>query len=243
MEQFAPYLPSILHGLVTTVCVSVLSILGCAAVSVVFGVLRAVPQPAVQRLALLAVELMRGASAVIYLFWVYYALAAIPGAPQLTPFTASVLVLSIIGGAYGAEIVRGAIQAVPASQRDACRALGLSPANATARVVLPQALSQIVPAFSSLAADLVKWTSIVSFVGVEDVFYAANTARTGTNETVLVFVLLAVLYLALSVCVTAFFRGIEYLLPMNRANRRSRSRTAGRAAEPAVELPVSAVAR
>ncbi|MGI6870645.1 amino acid ABC transporter permease [Amycolatopsis sp. 3B14] len=243
MNQITPYLPSILQGLITTIAVAVLSILGAAAVSVVVGVLRTLPSRLVQRLALVLVELMRGASAVIYLFWVYYALSAIPGAPQLSPFTASVFVLSAIGGAYGAEIVRGGIQAVAASQRDACRALGLSGRHTLTRIVLPQALSQIVPSFASLAVDLVKWTSIVSFVGVQDVFYAANTARTATNQTVLVFIVLAVLYLVLSVCVAALFRGIEYLLPMNRANRKARSRAPRTPPPRHVETPAAVVVR
>ena len=72
-----------------------------------------------------AVELLRGASALVYLFWAYYALPALmPGIPRFSPFTASITVLSLVGGAYGAEIVRGGLQAVPRGQFDACRALG-----------------------------------------------------------------------------------------------------------------------
>src|SRR5262249_40441462 len=142
---------------------------------------------ATQRFSVVAVELLRGASALIYLFWVFYALPLVPWAPQLDPTTAAVLVLSLVGGAYGAEIVRAGVMAIPRGQREAGTALGLSPYHIMSKIVLPQSLSQIVPAFGSLAVDLVKWTSIVSFVGVQDVLYVANTVRTVTYETVTVY--------------------------------------------------------
>jgi ABC-type amino acid transport system permease subunit len=90
--------------------------------------------------------------------------------------------------AYGAEIVvRRGLQAVPRGQFDAYRALGLPPYHALTRVILPQALSQIVPGFGSLTVDMVKWASIASFVGVQDVLCAANSVRSIIYETVAVF--------------------------------------------------------
>jgi polar amino acid transport system permease protein len=99
----------------------------------------------------------------------------------------------------------------------------LSKLQTLTKVVLPQALSQIVPGFSSLAADMVKWTSIVSFVGVPDVLYVANNIRSETYETVSIFCLLAALYWILCLISGAAFRALEELLPLNRALRATRA--------------------
>src|SRR5690349_10968802 len=154
------FLPAILRGLGITVIVAVASIFGCAIVSLLLGVARCARGKAVQRISAVAVELLRGASALIYLFWVFYALPLVPGAPQLDPVTASILRRSLGGGPYGAGIVRAGIGAIPRGHYEAGIALGLSPYRVMTRIVLPQSLSQIVPAFGSLAVDLVKWTSI-----------------------------------------------------------------------------------
>lgn len=203
----------------TTVWVSVLSILGAAAGALVLGPMRLSRRKSVRIGALVFIEGVRGASALVLLFWVFYALPLVPGMPHLEPVTASILVLAVLGASYGAEIVRSGMQAVPAGQIDACRALGLSPLQSLVKVILPQAMSQIVPAFGSLAADMIKWTSIVSFVGVQDVLHAANTVRSTTYETVSVFCLLAALYWALCLVSGFLFRALESVLPLNRALR------------------------
>ena len=163
------YWPALAKGLLTTISIAVCSILGAALGALVLGPLRLSTAPVIRIASLLFIEFIRGASAIVFLFWVFYALPMIPGMPHLSPYAASILVLSLVGASYGAEIVRAGIEAVPRGQVDACHALGLSKLQGLVKVVLPQALSQIVPAFSSLAADMIKWTSIVSFVGVPDV--------------------------------------------------------------------------
>jgi polar amino acid transport system permease protein len=226
MAAVFEYFPAILDGLLTTAIVALLSIVGAVIVSVLLGVLGSAKRVYVRAAAGGVVELLRGASALVYLFWAYYALPALmPGMPRFDPFTASITVLSLVGGAYGAEIVRGGIQAVPRGQFDACRALGLPPYYALTRVILPQALSQIVPGFGSLAVDMVKWTSIVSFVGVQDVLYVANSVRSITYETAAVFLTVAALYWVLCLFVSLAFQGIERALPLNRARRISRQPT------------------
>lgn len=219
MPVLIEYLPALLDGLRTTVIVAILSIVGCAFTSLVLGIFRSSKGASHRAIAGTAVELLRGASALVYLFWVYYSLPLIPGMPQLSPMASAVLVLSLVGGSYGAEIVRAGIESVPRGQFDACRAIGLSTFQSVRYVVLPQAMSQIVPSFGSLAVDLVKWTTIVSFVGVQDVFYVANNIRNITYETVQIYAGLVLLYWVLCFFTGAVFRTIEWYLPLNRALR------------------------
>jgi polar amino acid transport system permease protein len=211
------YWPSLMRGLATTVWIALASIFGAAVGSLVLGTLKLSRSRARRRATGAFIEVVRGASALVLLFWVFYALPLVPGAPHLTPTAASILVLSLIGAAYGAEIVRGGIESVHKGQSDACHALGFTPAQSLRLVILPQALSQIVPAFGSLAADMIKWTSIVSFVGVQDVLYVANSVRSVTYETVTVFTLLAALYWGLCLVSGALFKLLERFLPLNRA--------------------------
>jgi His/Glu/Gln/Arg/opine family amino acid ABC transporter permease subunit len=229
MSSTLEFLPSILRGLWTTAAVAAASIAGCAIVSVLLGVARSSTSKATRTLSASAVELLRGASALIYLFWVFYALPAVPWAPQLSPVVASVLVLAFVGGSYGAEIVRSAIQAIPSGQKEAAIALGLSPYRTMTHVILPQSLSQIVPAFGSLAVDLVKWTSIVSFVGVQDVIYVANSVRTITYDTVTVYSIVALSYWCLCLATGFLFQAIERSLPLSRATRSAPGSTTNRA--------------
>jgi polar amino acid transport system permease protein len=219
MEALTEYLPAIGQGVLTTLEIAVLSIAGCVPVSLVLGTARRARNDLIRSMAGCVVELLRGASVLIYLFWVYYALPAIPGMPHFDAMTVSIVVLSLVSGAYGAEIVSSGLQAVPRGQTEAARALGLSKYRTFASVVVPQALSQIVPAFSSLAIDMVKWTSVASFVGVQDLLSVANTIRTSTYATVSTYVGVAILYFLLCLLTSRLFALVEHALPLNRALR------------------------
>ncbi|HTG23045.1 MAG TPA: amino acid ABC transporter permease [Reyranella sp.] len=219
MTGLIEFLPAVGQGLLTTASIAVLSIVGCALVAIVLGVARRSRNQVVKLAAGSIVELLRGASVLIYLFWVYYALPLVPGLPHFSPLVVSIVVLSLVGGAYGAEIVVSGLQAVPRGQAEASQALGLSKFLTLTRIVLPQALTQIVPAFASLAIDMVKWTSVVSFVGVQDLLSVANTIRTITYSTVGVYVGVALLYFLLCLLTSWFFQRIEHSLPLNRALR------------------------
>lgn len=219
MTALAPFFPRIVEGLLTTFLLAWASIALAALVAVIVGALRVSSSPLTSAASGVGVELMRGTSVLVQLFWVYYVLPVLPGGIRLSPWTAALLVLGINGGAYGADIVRAGLLAVPRGHRDATRALGLPPLVAFRRVTLPAALAQIVPSFGSLAIDIAKWTSVVSFVGVTDLLYWANVARSSTNEIVLVYTLVAALYIGIAVVVAAGFRGLEALLPTSRARR------------------------
>ncbi|WP_219469964.1 amino acid ABC transporter permease [Nonomuraea rhizosphaerae] len=228
MNEIIPYLPKIFEGYATTARIAVLSILLAAVVAGVLGTLRVGRSRAVRVSTATGLELLRGTSVLVQLFWVYYALPLLPGGVMVDPAFAAVFVLGLNGGAYGAETVRAGLRSIPHAQGDACHALGLSRAVTLFKVRLPQAWSQIVPAFGSIAVDMVKWTSIVSFVTVQDVLYWGNTARAHTNETIPVYLLIGALYLLLCLAVAGIFRTAEYFLPLTRSVRAvRRAATAG----------------
>lgn len=238
MAPVFEYWPVLAQGLWVTVWVAVCIILGGALGAVVLGALRLSERRAIRVAAMLVIEFIRAPSALVLLFWVFYALPLVPGMPRLGPLTAAILVLALDGAAYGAEIVRAGIEAVHAGQTDACHALGLSKLQSFRKVILPQSLSQIVPAFGSLARSMVKWTAIVSFIGVQDVLYVGNYIRSQTYDTVTVYCLLAALYWILTVLCGAAFRALEQVLPLNRALRAAQVSVG---AAPAAPVPAGAV--
>ncbi len=230
MDQLTEFLPAIGRGMLTTVLIAALSVAGSVPVSLILGTARRARNGLVRSVAGSIVELLRGASVLIYLFWVYYALPAVPGMPHLDPVTVSIVVLSLAGGAYGAEIVASGLQAVPRGQTEASLALGLSKYRTLSKIVIPQALSQIVPAFASLAIDMVKWTSVASFVGVQDLLSVANMIRTTTYATVSTYVGVGVLYFLLCLLTSMLFGLIERGLPLNCALRAASTQGGSRAA-------------
>lgn len=222
MKAVLEYWPALAQGLWVTVWVGVCIIVGAALGALVLGALRLSETTALRVASMLVVEFFRAPSALVLLFWVSYALPLLPGMPRLSPLAAAILVLALDGAAYGAEIVRAGVEAVHRGQTDACHALGLSKLQGFTKVVLPQALSQIVPGFGSLARSMVKWTAIVSFIGVQDVLYVGNYVRGQTYDTVAVFSLLAVLYWILTILCGLAFSALEQVLPLNRALRAAR---------------------
>jgi len=225
MKAVLEYWPALYQGLLTTIWVAMCSITGAAVGSLILGPLRMSSSRGVRLFALFIIEFIRGASALVALFWVFYSLPSMPHMPRLSPMVASILVLSLIGASYGAEIVRGGILAIPRGQLDASHALGLGKFRTLTKVVLPQALSQIVPSFAGLAADMVKWTSIVSFVGVRDLVYVGDSIRTATYETVSVYVVLGAIYWALCFICELIFQCVEHFLPLNKALRVTKCRS------------------
>lgn len=153
------------------------------------------------------VETFRGTSALVQLFWVYFVLPF--AGVELGAFTAGFLVLGLNAGAYGAEVVRGAIRAVPAGQRDAAAALNLTSAQTMLRIVLPQALPAMLPPAGNLCIELLKNTALVSLIAVHELTFTAQLLRAATLQTSLVFGLVLILYLVVALALSGLFRSLE----------------------------------
>lgn len=164
------------------------------------------------------VEGFRGSSEVVQLF--FFAVA-IPiffgvslGATAQGLLVIGIIVLGLNHGAYGAEIVRGAIRSVPTAQVEAAIALNLSPAQRMWRVILPQAVVEMLPSFNNLFIQLVKATALLSFIAVPEVFKKADELRAVpafSRELGLIYAIQLVVYLLIAVVVTVIMRVLERL--------------------------------
>lgn len=162
---------------------------------------------ALRFLAVAYIEFFRGSSLLVQLFWIFFVLPLL--GLDLSPFMAGTLALGLNIGAYGAEVVRGAIRATPITQIEAAIALNLPRRARLQKVIIPQALVTMLPPFGNLAIELLKATSLVSLITVPELTYQAQLIRSQTGQTVLVFSLLLFIYFALSGATTLSFRWLE----------------------------------
>lgn len=153
------------------------------------------------------VEVFRGTSALVQLFWFYFVLPFF--GVELSAFAAGTLVLALNTGAYGSEVVRGALQAVPRGQREAAAALNLSRGQALRRVILPQAFPAMLPPAGNLAIELLKNSALVSLITITELTFTAQLLRAETLRSAEIFSLVLVLYFAVALAITAGVRWLE----------------------------------
>jgi polar amino acid transport system permease protein len=190
-----------------------LTLAGCALATVLAllaGTARMSRHRSVRWFAVSYIEVARGASAYVQLFWLFFVLPLM--GLRLTSFQAAALTLGLVSGAYGAEIVRGALQTVPKGQIEAAIALNLPPFKRFWRIILPQAFVATLPPMSNLYVQTLKATALASLVGLQDMTYIAQTLRAAMRGNSLpIYSVLLVAYLALALLIVAGMRGLERL--------------------------------
>jgi len=212
--------PELWHGLLVTLQVTALGSVIAVVVAFTAGIARLSRHFAVRAPAAVFVEVFRGTSLVVQLFWFFFALPLI--GVEMTPLSAGVLALGLNEGAYAAEVVRGAIASIPKGQTEACIALDIPPAKRMRRILIPQSIPAMLPPFGNVLVDLLKNTSLVSLVTVLDITYQGSQIRTNTGETTAVFVTLLAAYFVLSLLLSMFIRWLEGRFTSNSTTRPSR---------------------
>src|SRR5690606_8921760 len=125
-----------------------------------------------------------------------------------------IIVLGLNHGAYGAEIVRGAVQSVPKEQREGAVALNFTPVQRMWRIILPQAVVEMLPPFNNLFIQLLKGTALLSFITVPEMFQKADELRAVpafSRDLWLIYLILLVFYMVLAVLITVVMRWLETL--------------------------------
>jgi polar amino acid transport system permease protein len=196
-----------LPGIWVTIQVTAYAAALGAVISFGIGIARASRFWIVRFVAGVYFEIFRGMSALVLMFWMFFALPLFGW--QLVPMWAGVSALGLTYGAYGSEIVRGSLAAVAPSQKEAGIALSFTRWQRLRRIELPQAWPEMVPPFNNLLIELLKGTALVSVITVADMTFAGNLLRLGTNETTPVYSLLLVLYFVLAFVITRGMRLVE----------------------------------
>ncbi len=157
------------------------------------------------------VEIFRNTPALVQLIWVYYCLPILTGINMNAPVSCTIA-LAVNGAAYIAEIIRGGIQGVDRGQVEAARTLGMSYAQTMRRIVLPQAFRRMIPPFVNESVALLKFSSLVSVLGVADLTYQAQVLSTTTFRPIEIFTFIALVYLLICTAMSYCARLLEIRL-------------------------------
>lgn len=188
--------------------------------ALIFGVARLSERQWVRGAALVFVEFARGISSIILLFIMAIAMPILLEIPQAPLILLASIALGINMGGYGAEIIRGAILSVPPGQAEASISLNLSPMQRLRHVVLPQALTVILPPLGNLTIEILKGTALVSLVGLTDIMRMSDNIRSQQRNAgdvtldhyLWLLLVVLVMYFVLSQVVNGLFRFWEWRL-------------------------------
>jgi polar amino acid transport system permease protein len=221
-KSFWSFVPFILGGIPVTLEVTFLAMAVAIPVSVLLALGRGSKFRALRWPAGFVIELFRGSSSLVQLFWAFYVLPFF--GINLPALFAGVLVLGINEGSYFSEVVRASLEAVAPGQREAAVTLGFSPLYRFFRIIVPQALPLILPPFGNALITMLKFTSLVSLVTIQDLSFRANLAATSLGESGPVYGLIIIIYFILALLLSAGSKRLE------RVVRRWVGRDAGHAA-------------
>ncbi len=206
------YMESIFEGLKNTVIISVFAaLLGLALGTVVAMVTIARPSKVMvvpKWLCKIYLTIIRGTPMALQLFIMAYVVFAIRGFPQLLT---AIIAFGINSGAYVAENIRAGILSVDIGQTEAGRALGLPSRVTMIKIVIPQAIKNVIPAIGNELIALIKETSIVSMIGMYDLTFAAKVIGGGNNMAsyIVPMTVVALFYLAIVYALTYGIKIIE----------------------------------
>ena len=172
------------------------------------GMLRVARLPVIDWFLTAYIELFRCTPLLVQIIWFYYAFPVVIGV-NIPAHVAAVSVLSLYGGAFYAEIVRGSIKSVHRGQWDAARALGLSPWRVLRLVILPQALKPMMAPYVNQSVTQLKNTSLVSVIAVPDLVYNATLINAETYRPLEVYTIVALIYFAILFPATLVARRLE----------------------------------
>ncbi|MFJ4922121.1 ectoine/hydroxyectoine ABC transporter permease subunit EhuC [Streptomyces sp. NPDC088725] len=207
-STFFDELPQITSGLLVTVEATALGAALALVLSFVLGLMAGSQLLAVRGVSRVVVEFFRGTSLYVQLFWLYYAMPTLTGY-ELTPLLCGVVAFGLNFGAYGAEVVRGGVNAVPRAQWEAAIALNMSPFQRMRRVILPQATVQMIPSFTNLLIQLLKATPLLWLISAADLMTVIQQIRDRTGESLTAYVTLLVCYFVLAYLLTLLMNLLE----------------------------------
>lgn len=206
MSEIGNYLPTILSGLNMTLGVFFVTIIGSIPLGIIVALAMRSQYFMLRWLVNGYIWIMRGTPLLLQLIFVYYGLGMI--GITFSRFNAVAFAFIINYAAYLAEIFRGGIQAIPQGQFEAAQVLGLSKTQTFFKVILPQVIKIVVPAFGNEVINLVKDTSLVYVIGLGDIL-RAGTIAASRDVSLIPYLIVGVVYLIMIAIVTLALRASE----------------------------------
>jgi polar amino acid transport system permease protein len=190
-------LPFLLAGLGMTVLMTVLCMLGGLAIGLLVALGRLSAWRPVSLAAQAYTELFRTTPLLVQIVWIFYVLPLLTGI-TLSPFASGLVALSLNVAAFVSEIYRAGITSIAPGQSQAGLALGMTRGQLLARVILPQAVTRVIPPLASTWVSLFKDTSILAAIGVTELMFRARYMATETFRPLEIFTVAALVYFAIT---------------------------------------------
>lgn len=207
LEDYRIFVPGLAEGAAMTVRITAAAAVLAVIAAIAAALFRLYGPAPLRWMAVTYIEVFRGTSALVQLFWLYFVLPVF--GITMEAYEAAVLGIGLNIGAYGAEVVRGAIVSVPRGQWEATVALNMTRAQALRRIILPQAFAAMIPPWGNLFIELLKTTALVSMITLGDLAFRAQQMNQTTMKTVPIFTLVLLIYLAMSLTITIAMRLLE----------------------------------
>ena len=203
----------VLDGLQNTLTIAILGLIIGAVIGTLIATVRVIPKyktlpKVLNAICSVYVGFFRGTPMTVQLLLFYYVLLPLMGI-RISGVNVSILVFGLNSGAYISEIMRGGIQSVDGGQMEAGRAVGLSFGTTMMKIVIPQAVKNIMPTMGNEFIALIKETSVVSFVGAADLYVAFNYIGANSYEFMVPYLVMAIIYIALVMLISLGIKLME----------------------------------
>ncbi|MBR4961976.1 MAG: amino acid ABC transporter permease [Clostridia bacterium] len=203
----------VLEGLQNTLTIAILGLIIGAVIGTLIATVRVIPKyktlpKVLNAICSVYVGFFRGTPMTVQLLLFYYVLLPLMGV-RISGVNVSILVFGLNSGAYISEIMRGGIQSVDGGQMEAGRAVGLSFGTTMMKIVIPQAVKNIMPTMGNEFIALIKETSVVSFVGAADLYVAFNFIGSNSYEFMVPYLVMAIIYIALVMLISLGIKLME----------------------------------
>ena len=219
-QLFLECLPSLLSGLYLTIVMAIASIFFAFILGVVFGLFSISHSPALRSFSTAYIYVVRGVPLMILALFLYFGVSAIIGI-RFNPVVAAIISLTINASAYMAEIFRGGIQAIDIGQTEAARSLGLGYFKTMQKVILPQAIKIMIPAFLNQFITTLKDTSILSVISVRELTLNGQIIIARNYLPFEVYSYVAVMYLVIITGLSLLTKKLERKLSYDNHGKRN----------------------
>ncbi len=203
----------VLTGLQNTMIIAVAGLLIGIVIGTLIATVRVMPKyskvvRALDKFCSFYVGLFRGTPMVVQLLVFYYVMLPLIGV-KMSSVLVAITVFGLNSGAYISEIMRGGILSVDPGQMEGGRSVGLSYGTTMLKIVIPQAVKNILPTMGNEFIALVKETSVVSFVGAKDLYLAFQSIGSGTYEYMVPYLAMAIIYIIIVCLITLLIKVME----------------------------------
>lgn len=221
----------LLDGLVNTVKVAVWGLIIGIVIGTVIAIAKVAPKyklinRIIDKICSVYVAIFRGTPMVVQLLLAYYVLLPSLGVKDVNSLMVGIVVFGMNSGAYVSEIMRGGLNSVDKGQMEAGRALGLSYSTTMMKIVVPQAIKNILPTLGNEFITLIKETSVLSFITVYDLYTALSTIGSKNYEKMVPYLVMAGIYIILVLMITLLVKILENAFEKSDKSRATNGKTA-----------------